>query len=565
MTSDEVRCLLISDFTIDGLGALLTAEGGAPSVRSVVAPFDQVTQVLLDGTLECWRSRPDVAVAWTRPQSAVKSFGRLAGREQVPSEEILIEVDRFADRLRTAARRVSALLVPTWTWPSYDRGLGVLNMDTRVGPAYCMMRMNARLAEDVADDSNIHLLDAARWNALVGEHANSPKLWHLAKIAFAPEVFKHAAADIKAAVRAIKGLSRKLLILDLDDTLWGGIIGDAGWENLNLGGHNPVGEAFCTFQRSLKALSRRGVALGIVSKNTEALAVEAIDKHPEMVLRRADFAGWRINWDDKVQNIIDLADEINVGLDAVVFVDDNPAERARVREALPQVLVPEWPKDKLLYDKALAELSCFDSVAISEEDLARTRMYVSERKRTELRASAPSVEAYLASLKLNVTVEPLSTTNLVRATQLLNKTNQMNLTTRRMTETEFLAAAESRGSYVYVFRVSDRFDEYGLTGIASMTTDGVNAHVVDFVLSCRVIGRGVEQAMLHALVGRARLLGLQQLVVTYAPTSRNAPCKSFFHERSAFASSGHGRYVWDLKDPYPAPDHVTIHSSPLEH
>ncbi len=557
MKPKECRCLLVSDFTVDGLAPFLRADTEPPVFRCTVAPFDQVISVLLDGSADCWRDEPETAVVWTRPQSAIKSFAQLVRGETAATDTILEEVDRFAECLRTAARRGAVLLVPTWTWPGYDRGLGLLNMNAKVGPGYHLLRMNARLAEAVADDPNIHLLDAGRWVALAGAVASTPKLWHMGKIAFGPEVFRHAAADIKAAVRAIKGMRRKLVVLDLDDTLWGGIVGDAGWENLQLGGHHPIGEALAAFQRALKALTKRGILLGIVSKNTEAVALEAIDRHPEMALRRGDFAGWRINWDDKVKNLGELVADLNLGLDSVVFIDDNPAERARVREAYPQVLVPEWPADKMLYEKALVELTCFDSPALSEEDRARTRMYVSERQRNEMKNSAQSVEEFLASLGLRVTVDRLRSENLARAAQLLNKTNQMNLTTRRLTEVQFLHWAGQEGHHVFVFRVSDRFDDYGLTGIASLAADGMRGEIADFVLSCRVMGRGVEQVMLHTLVESGRALGLGELRATLIPTDRTAPCASFFAERSGFARAG-STYCWGLGDTYPAPAHVAI-------
>jgi FkbH-like protein len=553
-----VRCLLIADFTVDGLAPFLAAQAELPSLHCQVAPFGQMVQTLLDDSAACWAFQPEVAVVWSRPGAAVPAFGRFVRGERVDTAEIRAEVDLFAQRLRAAAQRVGALFVPTWTWPAHDRGLGLLNLDVQFGPTYQLLRMNAQLAEAVQGDRAIHLLDAGRWVALAGANASNPKLWHLGKIAFGPEVFRHAAADVKAGVRAVRGQSRKLLVVDLDDTLWGGVVGDVGWENLELGGHHPVGEAFVAFQHALAALTRRGVVLGIVSKNTEPVALEAIERHPEMVLRLNDFVGWRINWADKAQNLIDLAAEVNVGLDAVVFIDDNPAERARVREALPQVLVPEWPSDRLLYEKALGELTCFDSAALSDEDQARTRMYVAERQRSTALQSASSVEEYLASLGLRVTVEGLSTTNLPRAAQLLNKTNQMNLTTRRLSEAQLFSWAREPGHCTWVFRVSDRFDDYGLTGLASVAPAHGEGQVADFVLSCRVIGRGVEEVMLATLVECARGMGLQRLVARYVPTPRNAPCQAFF-DRSGFTHAGEEvGHVWDASRRYPVPGHVEV-------
>jgi FkbH-like protein len=550
--------LLIADFTVAGFTHTLNA-GEAPRLKAVVAPFDQVVPTLMDGAADCWRRRPDFALVWTRPHTAVKSFSRALDHEPVTLEDVLADVDQFVECLRAAAKRVDALFVPTWTWPSHDRGLGVLNLRPPLGPSYCLMRMNARLAEGVGGDSNIHVLDAARWEVLAGSGTLSRKLWHLGKIAFGPEVFRHAAADVKAAVRAVRGQARKVIVLDLDDTLWGGTVGDVGWEQLALGGHSPVGESFRAFQRALKRLTNRGIVLTIVSKNTEATALEAIDRHPEMVLRRRDFAAWRVNWNDKVDNILDLAAELNLGLNSLVFIDDNPSERMRVREALPDVLVPDWPADRLLYEQALAELTCFDALMVTQEDQRRTRMYVAERERKTARESMQSVDAYLAALGLTVTVEHMDRSNVMRAVQLLNKTNQFNLTTRRMTEARYSEWAASGRRDVFVFRVSDRFDDYGLTGIVSVAIEEGAAHLTDFLLSCRVMGRGVEQTMLHAVAEHARSLGLVRLAATYLPTDRNAPCKHFFDEQSRFSRSADGhRYEWDLRVPYPLPEHICI-------
>lgn len=555
--SAPVRCLLVSDFTIGGLAPILSAQAPSPALTSVVAPFDQVVPILIDGNHPSWNPAPEVAVIWTRPQSVVRSFAAIADGETVALDRILDEVDQFAALVRAAASRARIVIVPTWTRPSYDRGLGMLNLNAVSGPAYVLMRMNTRLVDQLASLPNVHVLDAGRWVASVGAAAQHPKLWHLGKIAFSPEVLTEAAVDIKAVVRAIRGQARKLVIVDLDDTMWGGIVGEVGWRNLDLGGHSPVGEAFVAFQRALKALTRRGIVLGIVSKNTEEVALEAIDSHPEMILKRADFAGWRINWRDKAQNIAELVEELNLGLSAVVFIDDSAAERARVQAALPDVLTPDWPADKLLYEKTLRQLDCFDTPFIGEEDRARTGMYVAERERRQLQSSAQSVGEYLASLELTVTHEPVDAANLKRGAQLLNKTNQMNLTTRRLPEAQFREWAGASQNFMRLFRVADKYGDYGLTGIASFTIDGTSARVTDFLLSCRVMGREVEKVMLTVLAEAARDHGLDRLIAEYGPTDRNAPCLAFFAEQSGLSRDGHV-FTWSLAEPYPRPAHVAI-------
>jgi FkbH-like protein len=554
MSSTPVRCLLISDFTIAVLRPLLEDSREPPDLTCVLAPYGQVLSLLIDETAPSWTPKSDVAVVWTRPHF-IESFRRLIDNQTVSLDAILSEVDEFVGHLITAATRAATLFVPCWTLPTYERGLGILSMNPEAGASYALLRMNARLAEGLSASRNAYVLDAGRWMTVAGGNSTSPKLWHLGKIAFSPEVFKLAASDIKAGVRALRGQSKKLIALDLDDTLWGGVVGDVGWEHLKLGGHDAVGEAYVEFQHALKALTRRGVLLGIVSKNTESVALEAVDRHPEMVLRRDDFAGWRINWSDKAQNLVDLATEVSLGLDSVVFIDDNPAERARVREALPQVLVPDWPVDKLLYVKALKELTCFDTASISAEDRARTAMYVADRTRNATRNVAQSLEEYLCALDLHVVCEQLDSTNLARAVQLLNKTNQMNLATRRLLEQEFREWSERVGNEVFVFRVGDRFGEYGLTGLASLSTCDGTAEIVDFVVSCRVLGRGVEETMVYWLTERSRQLGLSRLVATFKPTPRNAPCREFFENRSRFEVVD-GQFARRLEQSYALPRHV---------
>ena len=235
-------------------------------------------------------------------------------------------------------------------------------------------------------------MNTQRWIDAAGKDAVNPKRWYMAKLPFAHAVFKEAAKDLRAMLLGAYGQSRKLLLLDLDDTLWGGIVGEDGWEKLNLGGHDPIGEAFLDFQRALKSLSRQGVLLGIVSKNDEAVALEAFRRHPEMALRVEDFAGRRINWEDKAKNIVELTRELNLGLQSVVFIDDNPYERARVRETLPEVFVPEWPEDKMSYRAALLSLGCFDRPRITEEDKRRTEMYAGEARRNALKADVGSLD-----------------------------------------------------------------------------------------------------------------------------------------------------------------------------
>ena len=558
MDKQPCTCVLVSDFNLQNFAGYVANDPEFPGIKPITAPFGQPVATLLNRDLPCWQNTPDVAVVWTRPQSVVAAFKDLLEYEPVPLQKVLQQVDEYCALLTNMSERVKYALVPAWVLPSYRSVFGVLDMQTEIGLTNTLMRMNLRLAENLAKASNIYVLNTHNWIAQAGAQAFSPKLWYLGKIPFGNEVFKAAARDIKAALRGMLGYARKLIIVDLDDTLWGGIVGDAGWENLVLGGHHHLGEAYADFQHTLKSMQNRGILLAIVSKNEEQVALEAIRKHPEMVLTLEDFAGWRINWQDKVQNIIDLMTELNLGPQSAVFIDDNPSERARVKESLPEVLVPDWPEDPLFYPAALLSLRCFEMPSLSREDLARTTMYLSENKRRELKKTVSSLEEWLKRLSIRVQVEELHPANLQRATQLLNKTNQMNLSTRRMSEAELMAWAEQEHHRLWTLRVSDKFGDAGLTGIVSLEIQDRSAQIVDFILSCRVLGRKIEEIMLTTAIHQAQALGIENVYARYIPTSKNKPCLDFFNKLAPRFEQQGDCFVRDVKQPFPVPEHIEL-------
>jgi FkbH-like protein len=557
MAKREYKCLLVSDFNVDNLASYLLNDENLPKVKPIIAPYGQTVQVLMDDNLECWQEHPDFALIWTQPQSIIESFNQLLNYENVAANQILEEVDSYCSLIANAIDRVRCTLIPMWVLPSYHRGYGMLDMRNGIGISNALMRMNLRIADNLDKRGNVYILNTQKWTEHAGDNAFNPKLWYMAKVVFGKEVFQEAVKDIKSALIGILGSAKKLILLDLDDTLWGGIIGDEGWENIRLGGHDSIGEAFVDFQKELKSLKNRGVLLGIVSKNEESVALEAIQNHPEMVLRSDDFVGWRINWADKAMNIAELVSDLNLGIDSVVFIDDNPVERDRVKKALPEVLVPEWPNDKMLYKKALLDLRCFDTHAISAEDRDRTEMYISERQRTALKQNIGSLSNWLGTLDTKVKVEELNEANLPRTNQLLNRTNQMNLSTRRMTESELASWVNKEGRKLWTFRVSDKFGDLGLTGIISMEREGNKAKITDFILSCRVMGRDVEETMIYTLVNYAKSLGLDEVWAEYLPTAKNKPCLDFF-QNSGFVHTGNNNFSWQLCKDYRKPKHIKL-------
>jgi FkbH-like protein len=558
MDKRPYTCVLVSDFNLQNFAGYAANDPEFPNLKPVAAPLGQPVPTLLDIAAPHWQNTPDLAVIWTQPQSVISAFNALLTYEQAPVRKVLQEVDAYCSLLVNMSERVRWVLVPSWVLPTYRSVFGVLDMKTEIGLTNTLMRMNLRLAENLEKVPTIHVLNTHKWIERAGMSAFNPKLWYLGKIPFGNEVFKEAVQDIKAALRGMLGYARKLIVIDLDDTIWGGIVGEVGWENLLLGGHHHIGEAYVDFQHALKSMKNRGILLALVSKNEEQTALEAIKKHPEMVLALEDFAGWRINWQDKVQNILELMTELNLGPQSAVFIDDNPAERARVKESLPEILVPDWPEDPLFYPAALLSLRCFEMPSLSREDMSRTAMYLSENQRQDLKKSVRSLEEWLRHLGIRVQVEELHPANLQRAAQLLNKTNQMNLSTRRMSEAELMAWVEQKHRKLWTLRVSDRFGDAGLTGIVSLEIQDRKAQIVDFILSCRVLGRKIEETMLSTAIHYAHALEAEEVYARYIPTSKNKPCLDFFksvaprfHQQGEF-------FIRKAEHPFPLPEHIEL-------
>ncbi len=549
------KLLLLSDFNVDVLGRYAAKAESFAGYQCAVAPYGQVYQTL--------SGAPDegiaAAIVWTLPTGVIPSFARAANFEAIDAEQCLTEVDQFADLVAAYARELRFVFVATWILPAAHRGYGMLDWRAGLGLVNLLARMNLRLAERLSALPQAYVFDAARWTSSSAGTA-AARLWYAAKVPYRNEVFEHALRDFGAGLDALRGRSRKLVVVDLDNTLWGGVVGETGWSGIRLGGIDHLGEAYRDFQRALRALTHKGIQLAVVSKNDEAVALQAIDEHPEMLLRRSDFSGWRINWGDKADNLRQVVAELNLGLSSVVFIDDNPAERDRVRSAFPEVLVPEWPADPCAYVGALQMLECFESAGVTDEDRKRTSMYVAERERRGAREETASVGDWLERLQTRLHHEPVGPSQIARVAQLFNKTNQLNLSTRRMTAAEILEWAGQPNRSMLAISIEDRFGGLGLSGIVAVAAADDDGRLVDFILSCRAMGRGVEEAMLHLAATELARLGARTISATYLRTERNRPTLDML-AASQLIECGPNEYRFDLSRGYEAPPAITIEAA----
>jgi FkbH-like protein len=417
---------------------------------------------------------------------------------------------------------------------------------------------------DLAEKENVDLLALDARAAADGLAAwHDPALWHRAKQEISPAAAPLYGDLLMRLIAAKQGRSYKCLVLDLDNTVWGGVVGDDGLEGLVLGQGSALGEAYVAFQDYARELSRRGIILAVCSKNDEVNALEPFDRHPEMVLRRGDIASFVANWSDKAANIRAIAAELNIGLDSLVFVDDNPFERALVRQELPMVAVPEVSDDPTHYPRILADAGYFEGLTVTEDDRARTAQYQSNRAREALRASATDLPSYLRSLEMQLLWRRFDEIGLPRTVQLINKTNQFNLTTRRYTEDDVLAVMRDPRAFGLQLRLLDRFGDNGIIAVLiGRMHDDRDLYIDTWLMSCRVLGRQVEQASLNLLAAQASQLGARRLIGEYIPTKKNGMVRDHYPKLGFAAlevdANGAGRYVFDLGGFIPAETFIEV-------
>ena len=407
---------------------------------------------------------------------------------------------------------------------------------------------NRSLAADLAGKEDL-LLDVGGLAETVGLSAwHDPSLWNIGKIPFA-NVFLPIYADLTCRlIAAMRGKSRRCLVLDLDNTLWGGVIGDDGLEGIVLGQGDPLGEAFMEIQSTALALRQRGIVLAVSSKNNDETARLPFQNHPEMLLRENHVAVFQANWNDKASNIQAIADELSLGLESLVFLDDNPAERRLVRDRLPEVAVPELPEDPALYTRTLLAAGYFEAVTFSPEDQKRADFYQDNARRVALQRATGDLTAYLESLNMTITFQPFDGVGRARIAQLISKSNQFNLTTRRYSEAQVGEIEADPNCFTLQVRLVDTFGDNGMISVIICRRDANDWLIDTWLMSCRVLGRCVEQAVLQELVGYARSLGVDRIVGVYRPTERNRLVEDHYAKLGFMPcdSPSEGSTMWSL-------------------
>jgi FkbH-like protein len=503
-----------------------------------VGGFRQWAQELLSSESPLYEFGPDVVILSLAVGDLFpRNIGDAQADAGVLAQERSSGLAQIQALLDEAARRLPGTSMIVHSFSAPDRSpFGMMDLKRERGQRARVDAINDGLIELVRERPNVLLFDQERVEARHGKtRIRDERLWYMGSIPFSESFLPVLAAEYVRMIRPLKGLVRKCIVLDLDNTLWGGVIGEDGLDGIKLGGNDAPGNAFYDFQMALDALRQRGILLAICSRNNPEDVWPVIENHPQMVLRRHHFVASRINWLDKATNIDDIARELNIGLDSLVFLDDNPAERALVRQRLPDVLTVDLPVEPAYLTRVLLELDVFESIGLSAEDVRRSEMYLQAQTRREFAQSATApgdLTSHLESLEMTVTIGPATPYAIPRIAQLVNKTNQFNLTTRRYTEAQVRAMAEAVGQWaIFHVSVADRFGDLGLTGVAIVRI-GDDAWFIDsFLLSCRVLGRGIEDALLAHIAAQARAAHAQTLEGAFVRSAKNAPASGFYPTR----------------------------------
>jgi FkbH-like protein len=520
-----VRLAILASSTSDHLPPAIRVAGLRRKLLIDVhaGTYGQYRQDLLDPASTLHRFQPQAVLFSLTAREAIAGIALTATAAEVDNG-----IARFTAELRSLwrkAREIGDAAVIQQTFIDVSEPVfGGYDRIVPGAPATIIARLNDQVCEAAARDG-VLILDVARASQRDGIDAwFDVGRWLQGKLEIAPQaapLYGDLAARILAA---LWGLSKKCLVLDLDNTLWGGVIGDDGLDGIVLGEGSAAGEAHLALQRYAKQLKNRGVILAVCSKNDAKIAEVAFRDHPEMVLRRSDIAAFQANWDDKAQNLKAIASRLNIGVDSLVFVDDNPVERARVRQSLPMVAVPEMPDDPAHYVRSLADAGYFEAVAFTADDRSRAEQYAANAEREALLETAESMDDFLRGLKMSAVYGPFTAVDHARVVQLINKTNQFNTTTRRYAGHEIARVMEDPKAVTLQFRLLDRAGDNGLVSTMILRPTRADDEVLEienWVMSCRVFGRELEFEAMNIAVDAARERGVRALVADYIPTAKN--------------------------------------------
>ena len=542
----SVKVALVGDtstqFLAMALRGSLVKRGLNPSLFE--ADYDQVELQVFNPASDLYSHCPEYVVLY---QSAEK-FSRAhydapTDQRAQSAEKRLAQIRAMLARLTDSPER--KIIIFNYA-DINDRIFGNFSNSVVQSLPHQLRLLNLGLSELAAASPNVFVLDLAAEQSRVGrKHLFDARQYAMSANALSVDATAPVSENCADIIAASKGIFAKCVVLDLDNTLWGGAIGDDGLENIEIG-ELGLGRAFSDFQRWLKQLRERGIILAVCSKNDEANARQPFESHPDMILKLDDIAVFVANWESKAENIRHIQKTLNIGFSSMVFLDDNPVEREVVSSSISEIIVPELPQDPSSYLGFLQSLNLFETVSFTRDDAVRTSQYQAEAKRLEIQSSAPTTEAFLESLEMSAVIEGFTEFNLPRVAQLVQRSNQFNLRTIRYSESELADMADDDKRINVAVSLTDRFGSYGLISIVMLLQQSDDEFFIDnWLMSCRVLGRGVEQLVCNEIARVASGRGAVRLIGEFIPTAKNSLVKDHY-EKLGFKQLD-DRCVMDLR------------------
>ncbi len=531
----QVKIGFLSSFTINGLAETLQVKCAENNVgcEYYVGSYDQYSQEILSKNSELYKFCPDIVFLLLDTRSLFGDIFHDPTSLNIEQRKLLIstKLQEIKNLASIFSRNSNSKLIISNLAIPISSSFGINETKQDYGFREMILTLNSELVSIFRDQNNIFVYD---FNIFSSKHGQK-NIFDLKNFLFGDiqinlDYIPHLAHELQSYVNAFLGLTKKCIVLDLDNTLWGGIIGEDGIENIKLG-PQPTGNAFYEFQKSLKALKQRGIILAINSKNNFDDAMKVIREHPYMILKEDDFSCLKINWNDKVKNLEEISNDLNIGLDSIVFFDDDKVNCEFVTLSLPQVKVVNLSEDPSYFTEILQEMNDFDSLKITTEDLKRTQMYSEQIKRDTLKNTSISIDDFLKNLNMNITIKKSDNFTIPRISQLTLKTNQFNLTTKRYQEEEIRNLTLDDNFLVGCVQVQDKFGDNGITGIFIIDKHNSDEWFLDsFLLSCRIMGRSVEKAIMAYIIEEAKKNNVKKIIGKYIPTPKNKPIENFLSD-----------------------------------
>lgn len=564
-SSRLIKIGLLGSFTLKGIKEVLNVkcdEAGL-AAKFYVGQYNQYNQDLLGKGSGLYVFNPDITVLFLDLKDLLGEHYHFPYRLTDRKRRALVreKAGQIVNLAKTFVKNnTGKLVIKNFSVPTHST-MGILENKQEFGFFEMVRSLNRSLEESFRSDPQLYVFDYDNFLSMQGKlEASDDKMRYIADMKLSQNLIPSLCDEYMRYIKAIKGRARKCIVLDLDNTLWGGIVGEDGFDGIKLG-PTPPGNVFVDFQKYLVSLSERGVILAINSSNNQADAMKVINEHPYMVLREKAFAAIKINWDNKPDNMVAIAKELNIGLESLLFIDDDKRNRQLMKEALPQVMVLDLPDDPTLYLKTLKKCTDLEVAHITEEDKRRGLMYVEERKRKDARQLFADMTGFLTHLNISVSIARADSFSMPRISQLTQRTNQFNFTTKRYGEEDLRSLIDKEGYEAYAICVEDRFGDSGISGAMILKKTGDSLVFNNFLMSCRVLGRSIEKAIIGFCVDKARRENVRYLLCEYIPSEKNALVRNFLESsKFEFVKKVKKSEFWriDTKNKFEKPSYIRM-------